>query len=240
MADLHAIISEAGAKGISLAKLKTVSKLNDDLLQSELKRLRSELLIAGPFPFRKGSVFYSKGYEPGGESVARQIESLIQDTGLKLPTTKQIQGKIKKPFTEFFKDGVRTLVGKGRAAELKGGNSVYLLHVDAARRLFPEASTFPSAIDSESPAVSFKKDVVNAYHALKSEQGGLSSVSIGKLLSRLGCSKQTLHRFLLEEARHGEVDLHPTTLVDLDPEDREGALPIPGKNESAISVTFRG
>jgi len=74
---------------------------------------------------------------------------------------------------------------------------------------------------------------------LKSEQGGLSAVSIGKLLNRLGCSKEALHQFLLEEARGENADLHPTTLVDLSTEDREGALPIPGKSESAITVTFR-
>jgi len=112
MADLHAIISEAGAKGISLTKLKAVSKLTDDALQAQLKQLRAEFQIAGPFKFGNSFLFYGKGYEPGGESVARLIDSLIRDTGSKLPTAKQIEKEIKKPFASCFKDGVRTLVGK--------------------------------------------------------------------------------------------------------------------------------
>jgi hypothetical protein len=239
MVDLHTIISEAGASGISLAKIKDISKLKDADLDQELKHLRSQHLIAGPFKYGRGFLYYAKGYEPGGESVARKIEALIRNSGAKLTTAKAIEGKIPLPFKNFFKDGVRALVGTGRVAELKGGPSIYLLHVDVARQLFPDIGTTEQIEHIGPTDLSFKEQVLRAYHALKAEQGGLSAVSIGKLLTRVGCSKEALHSFLLEEARHGNADLHPTTVLDLSPEDREGALSVPGKIEPAITVTFR-
>jgi hypothetical protein len=239
MVDLQTIISEAGRSGISLAKLKKTSKLKDADLDDQLKHLRSQLLIAGPVKYGRGFLFYAKGYEPGGDSVAKMIEALIRNSGPRLPTAKQVEEKIKLPFKKFFKDGVRVAVATGRVAELKGGQSLYLLHVDVVRQLFPKIGSSAERTKDDKPSPSFKEQVLSAYQALKAEQGGLSAVSIGGLLRCVGCSKEALHSFLLEEARAGNADLHPTTLVDLNPEDREGALPIPGTTEPAITVTMR-
>jgi len=240
MVDLHTIISEAGASGMSLAKIKEKSKLKDTDLDGHLKQLRSQYLIAGPFRSGRSTLYYAKGYEPSGESAGTKIEELVRNTGSKLPTRSQVEEKIRSPFRQFFKDGVRALVAAGRLAELKGGQSTYLLHIEAARRLFPElGSSDNQASQPERPDRSLKEQVLRAYHALKAEQGGLSAVSIGKLLRRTGCSKEALDSFLLEEARAGNADLHPTTLIDLSPEDRDGALIVPGKAEPAITVTFR-
>jgi hypothetical protein len=244
MVDIQTIISEAGASGVSLSKIREASKLKDSDLDQQLKHLRSQRLIAGPFKYGRGFLYYAKGYEPDGESVAMKIEALIRNTGAKLTTAKTVEGKIPLPFKNFFKDGVRALVAAGRAAELKGGSSVYLLHVDVVRQLFPNIDAtdeYPAKISGPEPtrSRSLKEQVVHAYHALKAEQGGLGAVSIGKLRNRVGCSTHVLHTFLLEEARSGTADLHPTTLVDLSPEDREGALPIPGTTDSAITVTLR-
>jgi hypothetical protein len=239
MVDLQTIISQAGASGVSLSKLKTASKLKDTDLDHQLKQLRSEQLIAGPFKYRGGDRYYARGHEPGGESVARKIEDLIQNTGARLPTARDVEEKIPQPFKNFFKDGVRELVGKGRVAELKGGNSKYLLHIDVARQLFPGIGAAEQLKQIGPPDSSFEEQVIHAYHALKAEQGGLSAVSIGKLIKRVGCSKEALHSFLLEQARAGNADLHPTTLVDPSAEDRAGALSIPGTTEPAITVTLR-
>jgi hypothetical protein len=239
MVDLHTIISEAGAEGIGLTRLKEKSNLKKADLDDQIKHLRAQHLIAGPFRTGKGNLFYAKGYEPSVESVGNKIEDLIRDGGMKLQSKSQLEEKIKSPFKKFFKDAIRALVAAGRVAELKGGQSAYLLHVDAVRQLFPEIGTADLPRKIERPSSSFKEQVLHAYHALKAEQGGLSAVSIGKLLGRVGCSKDALHSFLFEEARAGHADLHPTTLVDLSPEDREGALPIPGTTDSAITVTLR-
>ena len=244
MLDVHTIISQAGASGVSLSKIKAASKLKDADLDQQLKHLRSQQLIAGPFKYRGGDRYYAKGHEPGGESVARKIEALIRNSGAKLSTAKSVEGSIPLPFKNFFKDGVRVLVATGRAAELKGGSSLYLLHVDVVHQLFPDldtANVSPIKISGTEPTSpqSFKDAVLHTYHALKAEQGGLSAVSIGKLMQRAGCSKDALHSFLLEEARSGNADLHPTTLVDLSLEDREGALSIPGSSEPAVMVTLR-
>ena len=239
MVDLHTIISEAGASGISLAKLRDKSRLKDADLDGQLKHLRSQYLIAGPFKSGRSSLYYPKGYEPNAESVGSKIEDLIRNTGSKLTSRSQIEEKIRSPFKQFFKDGVRALVAAGRVAELKGGQSTYLLHIDAARQLFPEIASEDQIKQIGQADPSFKEHVLDTYQSLKAEQGGLSAVSIGKLLTRIGCSKEALHSLLLEEARAGNADLHPTTVLDLSPEDREGALSVPGKIEPAITVTLR-
>jgi hypothetical protein len=239
MLDLHTIISEARSEGIGLTRLKEKSNLKKADLDEQIKQLRSQHLIAGPFRTGKGNLFYAKGYEPSVESVGSKIEDLIRDGGTKLQSKSQLEDKIKSPFKKFFKDAIRALVAAGRVAELKGGQSAYLLHVDAVRQLFREIGTADLPQKIERPSSSLKEQVLRAYHALKAEQGGLSAVSIGKLLNRIGCSKEALHSLLLEEARAGNADLHPTTVLDLSPEDREGALSVPGKIEPAITVTLR-
>jgi hypothetical protein len=243
MVDLHAIISEAGAEGIHLTTLKEKSNLRKADLDEQIKQLRSQHLIAGPFKSGNSNVFYAKGYEPNAGSVGVKIEGLIRGA-TKLQSKSQLEEKLKSPFNKFFKDAVRTLVADGRVAELKGGSSVYLLHIDVVRQLFRNINAtdeYPVKLSRPEPASSssFKEQVLHAYHALKAEQGGLSAVSIGKLLSRLSCLREALHSFLLEEARRGNADLHPTTVLDLSPEDREGAVSVPGKVEPAITVTFR-
>ena len=245
MVDLQTIISEAGASGISLPQLKKASKFNDADLDHELKQLRSQHLIAGPFKYKGFDRYYAKGHEPGGDSVGKLVEAVIRNTGSKLATETAIEKKIPLPFKKFFKDGVQVLVGAGRVARLKGGSSNYLLHIDSARQLFPKISNPSDPIKEGQPEArpnetsDLKEQILRAYNLVKAEEGGFSAVSIGKLLTRVGGSKEALHSFLLEEARAGNADLHPTTVLDLSPEDREGALSVPGKIEPAITVTLR-
>jgi hypothetical protein len=245
MVDLHAIISEAGASGISLPQLKKASKFKDADLDHQLKHLRSQHLIAGPFKYRRADRYYAKGHEPGGDSVGKLIEAIIRNAGSKLTTETAAEEQIPLPFKNFFKDGVQALVGTGQVARLKGGSSNYLLHIDSVHQLFPKIRNASDSITGGQSEVrsnetdDLKEQVSRAYQALKTEQGGLGAVSIGKLLRRVGCPKETLHSFLLEEARAGHADLHPTTLVDASAEDRDAALSVPGKIEPAITVTFR-
>ena len=238
MVDLHAIISQAGSRGIALGKLLEKSKLRPEVLESELKSLREKQQIAGPFKLRHTDYYYPRGFEPGGDTASRLVEEKIQNSGRKLITKGQVAKTIKLPFKKFFEDAVRILVGKGRAVELKGGNRTYLLHIDAARDFFPSLPALSSGGQRTSTSPSFEKQVLDAYHTIKGEQGGLSAVSIGKLMHRLGCSKQELHRFLLDQAHLRQADLHPSTSLALSPEDRGGAIAIPGKNEPGITVTF--
>src|ERR1019366_5256942 len=80
-----------------------------------------------------------------------------------------------------------------------------------------------------------KPSLMNAYQKLKSETG-LSAVNIGKLRASLGLSKDEMSYLLLDQARKGNADLHPTTLA-------EGhgmeTMPIPGREEPAVNVTLR-
>ena len=238
MIDLQTIISQAGARGIPLTKLKEASKLKPSALAEQLKHLQSQHIIRA-LKSGRSTFYYAKDYEPSIEAAGMKIEELLRNKGAKLIAKSDAEEGIKAPLKRFFKDAVRDLVATRRIAELKAGRSTYLLHIDAVRQLFPEISAvdLPQRIERQDP--SLKEQVVLAYNTIKAEQGGLSAVSIGRLLKRVGCSKDGLHSFLLEEARAGHADLHPTTLVDLSAEDREGAISVPGKTEPAITVTLR-
>ena len=115
-----------------------------------------------------------------------------------------------------------------------------LVKAEAVRELYmqAEAARLHRKID-EVYLETRTEGIKAAYLDLKAEQGGLSAVSIGKLLERTGLPKKALHSFLLEEARAGNADLHPSTLINLSAEDREGLLPVPGSTEPAITVTQR-
>ena len=94
MLDLHTIISEARSEGIGLTRLKEKSNLKKADLDEQIKQLRSQHLIAGPFRTGKGNLFYAKGYEPSVESVGSKIEDLIRDGGTKLQSKSQLEEKI--------------------------------------------------------------------------------------------------------------------------------------------------
>src|SRR5260370_1887449 len=131
MVDLHAIISEAGASGISLPKLKKTSKFNDADLDRQLKHLRSQHLIAGPFKYKGVDRYYPRGHEQGGDSVGKLIEAVIRSTGSKLTTVTAVEKKVPLPFKNFFKNGLQVLVGTGRLSRLQAGSSNYPLHIQS-------------------------------------------------------------------------------------------------------------
>ena len=84
MVDLHAIISEAGAEGIRRKTLEEKSNLKKADLDDQIKHLRSQQLIFGPFRTGKGNLFYGKGCEPNIDSAGTRIEELIRNAGAKL------------------------------------------------------------------------------------------------------------------------------------------------------------
>jgi hypothetical protein len=79
------------------------------------------------------------------------------------------------------------------------------------------------------------------YEKLKQEQGGLSAVSIGKLAKEMGVEPTELHKTLMDEAKAGRADLHPTTLLDteLSEDQKYGRFNVPGKKEPVTTVTLR-
>ena len=139
MADVLTIIAEAGAAGIAFGQLQKKSKLKQAALDEEIKQLRAEHQIAGPFKYKRSDYYYARGYEPGGETASRLIEVQIRKGGGKLLTKSNVEKAVKLPFKTFFNDGVRILVGTGRAVELKAGQ----VHIFSM--LMPHSLSFPTS-----------------------------------------------------------------------------------------------
>jgi hypothetical protein len=236
--DALTIIRDAGPKGIAPSNIAKKAKLKLDLLEAKLKELRAQGLIAGPYKYGNGQVYYADGNQPSATTVALHIEALVRNSRSKLMTLPQVEDKVRQPFKKLFLDGIRYLESNGKAIRIKGGASTYLLHADVVHQLFPTLASPQNKGEVDSMPSLSRDRVLEAYQHLKDEQGGLSAVSIGKLLSRLGYPKSVLHEFLLNEAHLRRADLHPSTSLELTSEDRDGAMAVPGKSEPAITVTF--
>jgi hypothetical protein len=82
-------------------------------------------------------------------------------------------------------------------------------------------------------------DLRAAYDKLKAEQGGVSAVKISDLIRETGLSKDEVHRLLLEEARQGNVSLHPTQSVNLPKAVSDAAINVPGEPYPFVTAIIK-
>ncbi len=84
------------------------------------------------------------------------------------------------------------------------------------------------------------EDVRPIYERLKAEQGGISTVKIYDIMTRLGAAKEDLHRLLLDEARSGRISLHPASTVKFLPEVMAAGIRLEGQPDPLVTIVFRG
>ncbi len=78
------------------------------------------------------------------------------------------------------------------------------------------------------------------YERLKTEQGGIGTVKIYDILTRLDVAKEDLHRLLLEAARSGRVSLHPASTVNFPAEVMAAGIRLEGQPDPLVTVVLRG
>ena len=145
----------------------------------------------------------------------------------------------------FFADAVAEAVANRSIMELVYGRSKYYLHRDiAAERLgFVVEKPEKPATDSEQMATRERAltlaDLLPVYRRLKAEQGGFSAVKIFDLIAASNAPKAEVHRLLIEEAKAGQVTIHPTTSVELPREVIDAGIRLPGFAEPFITVVVR-
>jgi hypothetical protein len=77
------------------------------------------------------------------------------------------------------------------------------------------------------------------YERLKAEQGGIGTVKIYDIMTRLGAAKEDLHRLLLDEAKNGRISLHHASTAKFSPEAVEAGIRLEGQPEPLVTIVLK-
>lgn len=251
--DLLPAIIKAGDAGLSLSKItatflgKSGAKKGSPVLRERLATLGREGAIWGPLKHGVAQMYFASGRGPSVETASQAIVKLIAASGVKLISKPSLEKKVTGMNRKFFPDGLAHAKSSRTIVELSCGSSKYYLHRDVAADHFGfDGSvaelpvTAPTTDGALTPASALTlDDVLPAYRRLKAEQGGFSAVKIYDLINALDGSKEALHRLLIEETKSGRVTIHPTTTVDLPPEEMDAGIRLAGFPEPFVTVVVK-
>src|SRR5262249_35283525 len=141
----------------------------------------------------------------------------------------------------FFDDALASLKAEAKIVELKSGrNTRFYVH----REVLLEQLRLTDNLETGSsphPIGSFRtvdvtiEKIRPVYEELKTEQGGISTVKIYDIMTRLGAAKEDLHRLLLDEAKSGRVSLHRASTAKFPPEVIAAGILVEGQPEPLVT-----
>jgi hypothetical protein len=238
-------LTAAGAKGMSKSGLeKRIPQAIRNKSGSILSELRSAGSIQGPFK-KKSDYYFVPQFAPTRGQSEALIEKLLLEAGLRLTTKSDLSAKASGFLQIFFNDALAALKSEAKIIELKRHRSTFYVHREAVLeqlRLtgYPEAErpARPVTPASSLPALTLEH-VRPIYEKLKAEQGGISTVKIFDIMTRLGVTKEDLHRLLLEEAKNGRVSLHRASTTKFSPQVFEAGLRLQGQPEPLVTVVLK-
>jgi hypothetical protein len=244
---LRAKLAEAGEAGLTWAKMKpggkspSEKKAREAELRDMLAALASDGSIRGPFKNGNSQVYFAAGSGPTVDKVCELVERFVKDAGVKLPSKKALESKMKGLNKRYFPDALKEAASKRAILEVACGSSKYYIHREvAAERLGSE--TQGQSAPPEPPATEREltfPDLATVYRRLKSEQGGFTAVKIYDVINALGAARERVHELIAREAKAGRVTVHPTNSVNLPREVMEAALRLPGHAELFVTLAVR-
>jgi hypothetical protein len=241
------VLTAAGPNGLTTSALKMkIPAARRSGSTSILADLRSAGVIQGPFK-KKSDYYFAPQFAPTRLQVEESIEKLLRDAGLKLATRSELSDKVKGFLQVFFRDALASLKSEAKIIELKRGRSTFYVHREPLldQLNVTDDAGFEAGPSGETPdhppqgAAVALEDVRPVYEKLKAEQGGIGTVKIYDIMSRLGVSKADLHRLLLEEERNGRVSLHRASTARFSLEVREAGIRLPGQPEPLVTVVLK-
>ncbi len=239
-------LTAAGAKGRTRSALeRKIPKRIQSRSASILRDLRSAGAARGPFKNRS-DYYFAPQFAPTRERAELLIETFLREAGAKLTTRSNLGKKVTGFLKSFFDDAMASLKAEAKVVELKGGrNTRFYVHREALLeqlRLTDDSETGSGPASSIGPfptgAVTLEK-IRPVYEKLKTEQGGISTVKIYDIMTRLGAAKDDLHRLLLEEAKSGRVSLHRASTAKFPPEVIAAGIQVEGQPEPLVTVVFK-
>src|SRR3954454_13290060 len=139
---LRAKLAEAGDSGLTLAKMGLSGKSGPEKkareaeLRETLAALAHDGSIRGPFKAGATQVYFSAGFGPSVDKVCDLVERLVRDAGVKLPSKKALENKLKGFDKRYFPDALKEAASRRAILEVACGSAKYYVHRDvAAERL---------------------------------------------------------------------------------------------------------
>jgi len=242
---LAEFLAAAGAKGRTKSELeKKIPKSSRERSASILRELRSAGSIHGPFK-RKSGYYFAPQFAPTRAQAEELIDKLLRDAGLRLTTKTYLSGRATGFLQIFFKDALAALKSEARIVELKRGQSTFYVHREALLEQLRLTDDSEDGSQRESPVRPSRQAAVTLeqirpiYEKLKAEQGGISTVKIYDVMTRLGAAKEDLHRLLLDEAKSGRVSLHRASIGRFPPEVIEAGIRLEGQPEPLVTLVLK-
>jgi Holliday junction resolvase len=241
---LVAYLTAAGAKGRTRSALeKKIPKQIQNRNASILSDLRLAGVVRGPFKNRS-DYYFAPQFSPRCEEAEALIEDVLREAGARLTTRSALKKKVTGFLKTFFDDALASLKAEAKIVELKDGRNTKLyVHREAVLeqlRLADESgpSAEPSIQPSRPGAVTLE-NIRPIYEKLKAEQGGISTVKIYDIMTRLGAAKEDLHRLLLHEAKSGRLSLHRASTAKFPPEVIAAGIRLEGQPEPLVTLVLK-
>ena len=241
-------LASAGTKGLTattLAKAISAAAANK-LLFSAITKLKSRGAIRGPFRIGRFNFFFETKSAPTREHLESRIEDLLRRAGTRVTTRSDLDKGMKGVVQSLYQDAISALKAEGKIVELRNArrSPLYVHRDPIIDQLRVESGGDherrpPSPTQSSEAASISLDDVRPYYHALKAEQGGISTVKIYDILKKLGVSKDELHALLLREAKRGRVSLHAASTVNFSREVMEAGIRIEGEQQPYVTLILR-
>jgi hypothetical protein len=233
----------AGAKGRTKSDLKKkVPKAEQSKAVSILGELRAAGAIRGPFKNRS-DYYFAPQFAPTRGQAEELIEKLVLDAGLRLTTKTNLSDQVKGFPQIFFRDALAALKSEAKIVELKAGRTTYYVHrktLIEQLRVTDDLRAEPSGEPQlPLPAALTLKDVRPVYQSLKRAQGGISTVKIYDIMTRLGAAREDLHRLLIQEEKNGQLSMHRASTTKFPREVIEAGIQLEGQPEPLVTIVLK-
>ena len=246
--DMISALARAGTKGLTAAALaKAISApAANKQISSAIANLKSRGAIRGPFRIGRFSLFFEPKSAPTREQLESRIEDFLRRAGTRVTTRSDLDKGIKGAVQSLYKDAISALKAEGKIVELRNARrSALYVHRDAIIDQLRVESGSDRDRNLRSPRQSSEAapisldDVRPYYLMLKAEQGGISTVKIYDIMTKLNVSKDQLHALLLREAQRGRVSLHVASTANFPREAVEAGIRVEGEQQPYVTFILR-
>jgi hypothetical protein len=238
-------LAAAGAKGRTKSDLASkIPKSHRGKSAAILSELRAAGSIKGPFK-KRSEYYFAPQFAPTRAQTEGLIENLLRDAGARLTTKSDLSDRTTGFLQIFFNDALAALKSEAKIVELKRGQSTFYVHRDTVLEQLrltddPGAGALrDSPIQSPRRADFTLEDLRPIYERLKAEQGGIGTVKIYDIMTRLGAAKEDLHRLLINEAKGGRISLHRASSAKFPSEVIEAGIRLEGHPEPLVTIVLK-
>ncbi|HVX76249.1 MAG TPA: hypothetical protein VHB49_08985 [Bradyrhizobium sp.] len=230
-------LRQAADQGVSATELKKAAGAS-----SKISQLTAEGTIRGPIKIGRAKRYFLVEHAPDLHRIAGRIEQVLHGAGLKLTSLSKLEAIVKPILKTLFSDALSALKAEGRIVEVKDArrSKFYLHREPLLEQLRLEVPISEPSSETTKPASEVSLDQVRSiYEALKTQQGGISAVTISDVLKSLKADKAELHQLLLEEVKKGRVTLHRATTTNFPKEVIDAGISLEGEQHPFVTFAIR-